>query len=98
MNGGAGNQRRQFNPGRTRLPVPGRVTPHVGTRASGIMFRPMKTKQKNEMTLDDLITTAYQIWGSDRAEKMVRMAINTRLVTFRQTPHFLHSNSKSWYV
>jgi hypothetical protein len=54
----------------------------------------MKFKQKNEMTFGDLIAAAYQVWGCGQAEKMVRLAIHTRLVVFRQPPHFLISSAK----
>jgi len=54
----------------------------------------MKIKQKMDLTFGDLIKAAYQVWGSGRAEKMLRLAINTRLVIFREDPHFLMSSAK----
>jgi len=54
----------------------------------------MKFKQKNEMTFGDLVAAAYQVWGTGHAEKMVRLAINTRRVVFREPPHFSISSAK----
>jgi len=54
----------------------------------------MKIKKKIEMTLGGLITAAYQVWGAGQGEKMVRWAINSRLVTCREQPHFLISSAK----
>jgi len=48
----------------------------------------MKIKEKMELSFGDLIKAAYQVWGSGRAEKMLRLAISTRLVIFREQPHF----------
>jgi hypothetical protein len=53
----------------------------------------MKIKQKMELSFGDLIKAAYQVWGTDRAEKMLRLEINTRLVIFREDPHFLISSA-----
>lgn len=47
-----------------------------------------------ELTFGDLITAAYQAWGAGQAEKMVRLAINARLVVFGEQPHFLISSAK----
>jgi len=49
----------------------------------------MKIKEKMELSFGDLIKAAYQVWGSGRAEKMLRLAISTRLVIFRGTAAFL---------
>ena len=54
----------------------------------------MTIKQKMELSFGDLIKAAYQVWGTDRAEKMLRLEINTRLVIFREDPHFLISTAK----
>lgn len=55
----------------------------------------MKMKQrKNELTFGELIAAAYQVWGAPQAEKMVRLAINARLVVFRGQPQFLLSAAK----
>jgi hypothetical protein len=47
----------------------------------------MKNKQKKDLTFGDFIVAAYQVWGADQAERMVRSAINSRLVVFRDQPH-----------
>jgi hypothetical protein len=52
----------------------------------------MKIKKKMKMTLGGLITAAYQVWGAGQGEKMVRWAINSRLVIFREQPHLLISS------
>jgi hypothetical protein len=54
----------------------------------------MNMKQKKELTFGDVVTAAYQIWGPGQAEKMVRLALNARLVVFRKQPHFLAFNAK----
>jgi hypothetical protein len=54
----------------------------------------MKIKQQMELTFGDLIAAAYPVWGATHAEKMVRLAINTRLVVFREQPHSLISSGK----
>jgi hypothetical protein len=44
----------------------------------------MKNKQKRKnLTFGELIMGAYKIWGKGRAEKMLRLAINAKLVVFR---------------
>jgi len=53
----------------------------------------MKIKQKMELSFGELIKAAYQVWGSGQAEKMLRLAINTRWVIFREDPHFLISSA-----
>jgi hypothetical protein len=58
----------------------------------------MKIKQKMNLTLGELITAAYQVWGAGQAEKMVRLAINARLVVFRDHPHLLISTAKGRYL
>jgi hypothetical protein len=54
----------------------------------------MKIEWKKELTLGDLIAAAFQIWGAGQAEKMVRLAIKTRLVVLRAQPHLLISSAK----
>jgi len=44
----------------------------------------MKVKQKANLTFGDLIASAYRLWGSGQAEKMVRLAVNARLIVFRE--------------
>jgi len=56
----------------------------------------MKTKQDIELTLGDLITAAFQTCGADRAAKIVRLAIGSRAVVFREPQHVLISTSKGW--
>jgi hypothetical protein len=43
----------------------------------------MKTKPKRELTLGDLISASYELWGTGKAERMVRLAIFARLVRIR---------------
>jgi hypothetical protein len=54
----------------------------------------MKIKRKMELTLGDLIVAAFQIWGAGQAEKMVRLAIKTHRVVFRERAHFLVSAAR----
>jgi len=54
----------------------------------------MKNRQQVELTFGGLIAAAYQVWGAAYAEKMVRLAINTRLVVFREQPHSVISSGK----
>jgi hypothetical protein len=54
----------------------------------------MKNKLKNELTLAELITATYQVWGAGLAEKMVRFAITSHLVVVRELPHLLISSAK----
>ncbi|MGA2543662.1 MAG: hypothetical protein ABSG78_19100 [Verrucomicrobiota bacterium] len=54
----------------------------------------MKNKQQIELTFGGLIAAAYQVWGAAHAEKMARLAINTRLAVFREQPHSLISSEK----
>jgi hypothetical protein len=54
----------------------------------------MKNKHKNELTLGDLITATYQVWGAGQAEKMVRFAIASRLVVLREQPPLMISSAK----
>jgi hypothetical protein len=54
----------------------------------------METKHKKGLTLGDLITAAYQVWGAAQAEKMIQWAINTRLVVLRKHPHLSISSAK----
>jgi hypothetical protein len=44
----------------------------------------MEVKQKKELTLSESLTAAYQLWGAGQTEKMMRLAINARLVVFRE--------------
>jgi hypothetical protein len=54
----------------------------------------MKIERKKQLTLGDLIVAAFQIWGAGQAVKMVRLAIKTRQVVFRERAHFLISSAK----
>jgi hypothetical protein len=58
----------------------------------------MKIKQKREWTFGNLITTACAVWGVARAEKMVRVAINTNVVVFRAAPQFCFSSAKGRFL
>jgi hypothetical protein len=51
-------------------------------------------KQKEQLPFGDLVMASYMVWGSGLAAKMVRWAIKTRLVVFRQEPNFLGSSMK----
>jgi hypothetical protein len=55
----------------------------------------METKHKKGLTLGDLITAAYQVWGATQAGKMVQWALNTRLVVLQKHPHLLLSSAKA---
>ena len=54
----------------------------------------MEIKHKKGLTLGDLITAAYQVWGAVQAEKMVQWAINTRLVVLQAHPLLLVPRAK----
>ena len=54
----------------------------------------MKIKQKSEWTFGNLITTACAAWGVARADKMVRVALNTNVVVFRAAPRLCFSSTK----
>jgi hypothetical protein len=58
----------------------------------------MKMKHKNELTFGNLIKASYQVWGPKQAEKMVRWAINSRLMIFRDHPYLLISSAKERHV
>jgi hypothetical protein len=46
----------------------------------------MKSKQKQNLPFGDLIMAAYQVWGSGRAAKMLRVAIKEGFVVFNGHP------------
>jgi hypothetical protein len=49
----------------------------------------MKTNSKKmAMKLGDFVAGAYRAWGSRRAKGLVRLALHTRLVVFRE-PQYL---------
>jgi hypothetical protein len=52
-------------------------------------------KKKKEWTLGDLISSAYQIWGAGRAEKMVRYLFTARMVVLQPQPIFTISAPKA---
>jgi hypothetical protein len=54
----------------------------------------MKVKQKQELTFRDSITAAYQLWGAGQTEKMMRLAINARLMVVHGQPQVLISSAK----
>lgn len=54
----------------------------------------MKNKQKNDLTLGDLIIATYQVWGAGLAASMVRFALTSRLVVVRELPHLSISSAK----
>jgi hypothetical protein len=55
----------------------------------------MKLKQKPGLTLGDFIMAAYQVWGAGQAEKMVQMAVMSRMVVFRERPDSFLSTAKA---
>ena len=59
------------------------------------MLWPMKLEQKKGLTLGDFIGAAYEVWGARQAEKMVRMAANSRMVVFRERPDSIHTCAKA---
>jgi hypothetical protein len=54
----------------------------------------MEVKQNKELAYSESIVAAYQLWQTGQSEKMVRLAINARLVVFREQPHLLISSTK----
>jgi hypothetical protein len=54
----------------------------------------MKAEQKQESTICDSITEAYQLWGAGQTEKMMRLAINARLMVVQGPPQVLISSVK----
>jgi len=54
----------------------------------------MKLKKKIDLTFGDLITAAYKTLGAVKAEKMLRLAINARLVIFEKLPNVLIPSAK----
>ncbi len=56
--------------------------------------RHMKIQQEKELTLGESLTAAYQLWQAGQNEQMARLAIDTRLVVFREQPQILISSTK----
>jgi hypothetical protein len=54
----------------------------------------MKIQQKMELTFSDSVAAAYELWQAGQTEKMVRLAVNARLVVFREQPHPLIFSAK----
>jgi hypothetical protein len=54
----------------------------------------MKNKLRNELSLGDLIIATNQVWGPELAAKMLRFAINSRLVVVRAQPNLLISSAR----
>jgi hypothetical protein len=54
----------------------------------------MKFKQNNKFTLSGLRTAACKVWGARLAEKMVQLAINSRLVVLPKLRHGLIPSAK----
>ncbi len=63
--------------------------PHSDGKGSGFILWCMKNKQTKELTFGDLITAAYQVWGTGQAKRMVQ---------FRGQPHLLISSAKGRFV
>jgi hypothetical protein len=53
----------------------------------------MKIQQEKKLTLNESLAAAYELWEAGQDEKMVRLAINARLVVFREPPHILISSA-----
>jgi len=53
----------------------------------------MEIKQKKELPYSESIAAAYQLWQAGQSEKMVQLAINARLVVFREQPDLLISSA-----
>jgi hypothetical protein len=49
----------------------------------------MEIKFRKGLTLGDLITAAYQVWGAGQAEKMVQWALYTRQVVAQVNPRLM---------
>jgi len=50
----------------------------------------MKTnRQKKRLTFGDLVATIYDACETRRARRLVRWAVNTRVVVFRGRQHFV---------
>jgi len=58
----------------------------------------MEVKQKKELTLNESLTAAYQLWGAGQTEKMMRLAINARLVVFREQPQLIIFSAKGKFA
>ncbi len=58
----------------------------------------MEIIYKKGLTLGDFISAAYQVWGADRAEKMVQWAIQTGLVLLPAKPYLLFSATEGWAI
>ena len=56
------------------------------------LVKGMKAEQKQESKFRDLITEAYQLWGTGQTEKMMRLAINARLMVVQGPPQVLISS------
>lgn len=54
----------------------------------------MEAEEKQESKFRDLITEAYQLWGTGQTEKMMRLAINERLMVVQGPPQVLISSAK----
>jgi hypothetical protein len=54
----------------------------------------MKNKWKKNMTLGDLIETAYHAWGNAEAREMLRLAVKARLMVFQGAEQFLISTKE----
>jgi hypothetical protein len=53
----------------------------------------MKILQEKKLTLNESLSAAYELWETGQDEKMVRLAINARLMVFQEQPHVLISSA-----
>ena len=64
----------------------------VGPRLARRGAMTMKTNgRKRALTFGDFIAAAYRAWGTRRANGLVRLAFNARLVVFRGGQRFMIS-------
>ena len=54
----------------------------AGTNSNLEFIRNMKSKRKTTYTFGDFVSAAYQVWGSSKAGRMVRKAIDSRQLVF----------------
>ena len=47
----------------------------------------MKLKNKKDLTLGDLVESAYRFWGAEDAQEMLQLAFNRRMVVRRPQNH-----------
>jgi hypothetical protein len=58
----------------------------------------MKIQQEKKLTLNESLSAAYELWETGQDEKMVRLAINARLMVFQEQPQVLISSAKRRFI